>query len=96
MKAFHLPRFDRGDGMNEHHDAEDQVVSNGDHKRDLDNDKQRQRPLKTELSRNHKSQGTTEDISKRVANGIAKITERDRAFAIAPKDELGVLEQLPA
>ena len=92
---LHLPRFDRVDGINKHHDIYQQTVAYPKNEKQFDDQKKQKRTPHAEFVSDNEAAGASQNVADRIKNGIAEIIERSGIFTIFFDNEIAVFQNFP-
>jgi len=81
--------------MNEHHDFQQQAVSDPEQQNQFHAQKEDQRTFEAEALRDHESKDCTENVTKGIHDSVAGIAERRGVLAISIDDEVGIFKNFP-
>ena len=90
-----LPNLNRLKRMNEHDYLQNQTIPDPKQQHDLCGDKDRKRPQPTKLPRDQQTDATANDVSHRVHDRVAVITQGGRRFTISIDDSVRVFQNFP-
>src|SRR5438128_1601023 len=90
-----LPGADRVARGDEHDDVQSQIVADRGEGAELEQDRQRHRPLDREPPRDGEAEDHPAYVGDRVDHAVAGVAERRRLLPVAVDDEAAVLQNLP-
>jgi hypothetical protein len=91
----HLPSLDCLGWINQHYNLQQQTVLNPDEQDQLERDKHDERTAEAETSSNDETKDATEDVSERVNDCVAVVTQSGRFFPIPIDYELSIFKDFP-
>ncbi len=87
VDAAHLPVLDRVEGKSQHHDIEEETVTDPEQHCHLHDDKKRRRHPDGYSHRDNNASGTGHDIGQGIEDAVAVVVQRDCGLAVAIDDE---------